>query len=52
MTRGEAAQSITVVPGSGSGALAGLAGRMVVDVAANGAHAYRFEYTLPYPASN
>jgi len=47
MTRGEPTQSITVVPDSGTGALAGLAGRMVVDIAPDGAHAYRFEYTLP-----
>ena len=47
MTRGEPAQSITVVPDSGTDALAGLAGRMVVDIAPGGAHSYRFEYTLP-----
>ena len=46
LARGEAQQSITVVPESGTGALAGLAGRMVVDIAAGGAHSYRFEYTL------
>ena len=47
MTRGEPQQSITVVPDSGTEALAGLAGRMVVDIAPGGAHAYRFDYTLP-----
>ncbi len=47
LARGEPAQSITVVPDSGTGALAGLAGRMTIDIAAGGAHAYRFEYTLP-----
>jgi hypothetical protein len=47
MTRGEPAQSVTVVPDSGTGELAGLAGRMVIDIAAGGAHAYRFDYTLP-----
>ena len=47
MTRGEPAQSITVVPDSGTDALAGLAGRMVVDIAPGGAHSYRFEYALP-----
>jgi hypothetical protein len=47
MTRGEPAQSITVVPDSGTDALAGLSGRMVVDIATGGAHAYRFDYTLP-----
>ena len=47
MTRGEPAQSITVVPDSGTEALAGLTGRMVVEIAPGGAHAYRFDYTLP-----
>ena len=47
MNRGEPSQSISVVPGSGTGALAGLTGRMVVDIAPGGAHSYRFEYTLP-----
>jgi hypothetical protein len=47
MTRGEPAQSITVVPDSGTGALVGLTGRMVVDIAPGGAHSYRFDYTLP-----
>ena len=47
MTRGAAAQSITVVPDSGTDALAGLTGRMIIDIAADGAHAYRFEFTLP-----
>ena len=47
MARGAAAQSITVVPDSGTDALTGLAGRMVIDIAADGTHAYRFEFTLP-----
>ena len=47
LARGEPTQSITVVPDSGTDALAGLAGRMVVDIAPGGAHSYRFEYTLP-----
>lgn len=45
MTRGESVQSITVVPGSGTHALTGIAGRMTVAVA-DGEHAYSFEYTL------
>lgn len=49
MNRGEPAQSITVVPDSGTGALAGLAGRMLIEIAPGGAHRYRFEYTLPAP---
>jgi Protein of unknown function (DUF3224) len=47
MTRGEPAQSITVVPDSGTDALAGLTGRMVVEIAPGGAHSYRFDYALP-----
>ena len=47
MTRGEPAQSITVVPDSGTDALAGLSGRMVVEIAPGGAHSYRFDYALP-----
>jgi hypothetical protein len=47
MTRGVAAQSISVVPDSGTDALAGLSGRMIIDIAADGAHAYGFEFTLP-----
>jgi hypothetical protein len=47
MTRGDPLQSITVVPDSGTDALVGLTGRMVVDIAPGGAHAYRFDYMLP-----
>lgn len=47
MTRGVPAQSITVVPDSGTDALAGLSGRMVIDIAADGTHAYRFDFALP-----
>ena len=49
MNRGEPLQSITVVPDSGTGALAGLAGRMTIEIAPGGAHRYRFEYALPAP---
>lgn len=47
MTRGVPSQSITVVPDSGTDALVGLSGRMVIDIAPGGAHSYRFEFTLP-----
>ena len=47
LARGAPTQSITVVPDSGTDALVGLAGRMVVDIAPGGAHSYHFEYTLP-----
>jgi len=46
LTRGEPTQAITVVPDSGTGALVGIAGRMVIDIAADGAHTYRLDYTL------
>ena len=47
MSRGVPAASVTVVPESGTGQLAGLSGRMAIDLGAGGAHAYRFDYTLP-----
>lgn len=46
MTRGAAQLTITVVPDSGSGQLAGLAGSMTIQIA-EGKHSYDFEYTLP-----
>ena len=47
MNRGAPSQSITVVPDSGTEALTGLSGRMLIDIAPGGAHSYRFEYSLP-----
>lgn len=38
--------SVAVVPGSGSGELAGLAGTMTITIAA-GKHSYTFDYALP-----
>ncbi|MGH9755862.1 MAG: DUF3224 domain-containing protein [Blastocatellia bacterium] len=46
MRRGEPQQNITVVPDSGDGQLAGLAGKMTITMA-GGKHSYDFEYTLP-----
>ncbi|CAB3962333.1 MULTISPECIES: DUF3224 domain-containing protein [Burkholderia] len=46
MTRGQPQQSITVVPDSGTGALQGLSGAMIITID-NGRHSYRFDYTLP-----
>ena len=46
MARGELQQSITVVPDSGAGQLAGIAGKMTIIIAA-GKHSYEFEYSLP-----
>jgi hypothetical protein len=45
MNRGRPDLSVTVIPDSGTGALAGLAGSMTIDAANN--HAYVFTYTLP-----
>lgn len=46
MTRGAPQLTITVVPDSGTGELAGLAGTMTIDIA-DGKHSYTLEYTLP-----
>jgi uncharacterized protein DUF3224 len=45
MTRGTPQLMITVVPDSGTGQLAGLAGTMRIKIA-DGKHSYEFEYTL------
>lgn len=46
MTQGAPQLTITVVPDSGTGQLAGIAGKMTINIAA-GKHSYDFEYTLP-----
>jgi hypothetical protein len=46
LERGTPRQSISVVPDSGVGELAGLAGTMLI-IIANGQHSYKFEYRLP-----
>lgn len=46
MNQGAQQLSITVVPGSGTGALAGLAGTFRLNVV-DGKHLYEFEYSLP-----
>ncbi len=38
--------TVTVVPGTGTGQLAGIAGTMTI-IITNGKHTYDFEYTLP-----
>jgi hypothetical protein len=45
MDRGAPQLTITVVPDSGSGQLAGLTGAMTIEIA-NGQHSYDFKYTL------
>src|SRR5580658_4180884 len=46
MTRGEPQLSVTVVPDSGTGELAGLAGTLTIRIA-DKQHFYEFDYTLP-----
>ncbi|MGV7211295.1 DUF3224 domain-containing protein [Oxalobacteraceae bacterium A2-2] len=46
MDRGQPHLSVTVVPDSGTGALAGIKGDMSIDIA-NGQHSYTFRYSLP-----
>ncbi|WP_067651996.1 DUF3224 domain-containing protein [Dokdonella koreensis] len=48
LTRGTPELSITVVPDSGTGALAGISGRMTITIS-DGKHHYDFRYTLPQP---
>ena len=46
MTAGVPNMEIKVVPGSGSGELVGLSGRMKIIIAPGGAHSYEFDYEL------
>jgi hypothetical protein len=46
MTQGVPTMSITVVPDSGSGQLAGIAGKLTI-IIENGKHSYVLDYTLP-----
>jgi hypothetical protein len=45
MTRGAPQLAVSVVPDSGTGQLAGLAGAMTISIA-DGKHSYDFEYSL------
>lgn len=47
MNRGAQQLSVTVVPDSGTGQLAGIAGAMTIKIEAGGKHFYEFDYTLP-----
>jgi len=47
MNRGEPQLSVTVVPDSGTGDLAGLTGKMEI-IIADGKHSYVFEYTITH----
>jgi hypothetical protein len=46
MTKSARTLSISVVPDSGTGELAGIAGKMNISIAPDGKHSYDFEYTL------
>ncbi|WP_298827049.1 DUF3224 domain-containing protein [uncultured Piscinibacter sp.] len=46
MDQGDQRLSITVVPGSGTGALAGISGSFKLNIT-KGKHFYEFEYSLP-----
>ena len=46
MDRGAASLQVSVVPGSGTGALANLSGTLAIDIAGDGAHSYRFDYAI------
>jgi len=46
MNRGAQQLTISVVPDSGSGELAGLSGTMTIIIGPGGMHDYEFEYTL------
>ena len=51
LTRGAPQLSVTVVPDSGTGQLAGLTGKMAINIA-DGKHSYDFEYSLPDAPEN
>jgi len=46
MDAGASSLLVGVVPGTGNGELQGLRGRLRIDIAEGGAHAYTFDYTL------
>ena len=46
MNRGSATLTVLVVPDSGTGELAGIAGQMQITIA-DGKHCYEFEYSTP-----
>jgi len=46
MTRGAPQLTVSVVPDSGTGELAGLEGKMTINIV-DGKHFYEFDYSLP-----
>ena len=49
MTKGVPNLSVNVVPDSGTEQLQGIAGKMTINISADGKHSYDLEYTLPTP---
>jgi hypothetical protein len=47
LNKGAQQLSITIVPGTGTGQLTGIAGKMDVKIKEGGKHFYELEYTLP-----
>ena len=47
MTQNKPQLTITIVPDSGTGQLAGVSGTMTITIAPDGKHSYDLEYTLP-----
>lgn len=47
MDKGKPSLTVTVVPDSGTGELEGIAGTFMIEIAADGKHSYKFDYTLP-----
>jgi hypothetical protein len=47
MANGTPELDIRIVPGSGTGQLAGISGTMAITIGPDGKHSYDFEYTLP-----
>ena len=46
MAEGKRELRVGVVPGSGTGALAGISGTLTIEIAADGKHTYRLEYAV------
>jgi hypothetical protein len=47
MMQGVPQMTIIIVPDSGTGQLAGIAGKLTINIAADGQHSYDVEYTIP-----
>ena len=47
MTQNKPQLTITIVPDSGTGQLAGISGKMTIIIAGDGKHSYDLEYALP-----